>query len=314
MQIIDSLNELNITSRTSVALGNFDGVHVGHQKIMQNALEAASSEGLKSLCFTFSNHPFNFIMDRDVSDPAAIKLICSEDEKIRLIEDMGFDILVNVPFDESVMKMRAYDFFADILAGRLNAGYISVGFNYSYGARAEGNPAMLREDCSKAGILCSVEDAVMIDGKVVSSTLIREMIAGGNMEMVRMYLGRPFTVSGRVEHGSRLGSANGIPTANIAMPDERMAPPSGVYFTRVLADGREYKAVSNIGCKPTVSDKGVLSIESNIFDWEGDLYGKDISVYFDRFSRPEKRFASKEELFAQITKDCENAVRYHSSK
>ena len=312
MQIIDSLNELNITSKTAVALGNFDGVHIGHRKIMHNALEAASANGFKSLCFTFSNHPFNFIMDRDVSDPAAIKLICSEEEKIRLIEDMGFDILVNVPFDEHIMKMRAHDFFEDILSGRLSAGYISVGFNYSYGARAEGNPEMLRDECGRAGILCSVEDAVMMDGEVVSSTLIREMIAGGDMEKAAAYLGRPFTVSGKVEHGARLGSANGIPTANIAMPDDRLAPPSGVYFTRVLAGGSEYKAVSNLGCKPTVSDRGIISIETNVFGWQGDLYEKEISVYFDHFSRPERRFASQEELFAQISRDCEDAVCYHS--
>lgn len=311
MQIFTDLENLNIEEKTAVALGNFDGVHIGHQKIMQNALDAAKGSTLKSLCFTFSNHPFNFIMDRDASDPAALKLICSEEDKIALIEEMGFDILVNVPFDETVMKMRAHDFFEGILRNILNAGYLSVGFNYTYGARAEGKPAMLIEECSKSGIGIHVEDAVTLDGRIVSSTLIREMIKQGDMESAARYLGRPVTFGGRVEHGKKLGSANGIPTANITVDESRMAPPSGVYFSRVTVEGAEFAAVSNIGFKPTVQEKTERSIETNIFCFDDDLYGKDIKVCFDHFSRHEMKFASKEDLFRQIASDCEDAKRYY---
>ena len=311
MKIISSLDELNISDKTAVALGNFDGIHIGHQKIMENALEAAAREGLRPLCFTFSNHPFNFILGREADDPAAIKLICSEEEKTSMIEEMGFDILVNIPFDEHIMKMRAHDFFADMLQDRMNAGHISVGFNYSYGARAEGDPELLKSECSAAGMGIDVHDAVMMDGNVVSSTLIRSRISEGDMEAVAGYLGRPFAVSGYVKHGRKLGSANGIPTANIAMPADRMAPPNGVYFSRVLIDGRGYESVSNIGCRPTVSDGETRSIETNVFGWDGSLYGSRIVVYFDHFSRKEVRFASKDELFEQIRRDCENAAEYH---
>lgn len=313
MKIIDTLENLNIREKTSVALGNFDGIHIGHQKIMRNAIEAAGS-GMPSLCFTFSNHPFNFIMDRDVSDPAALKLICSEEEKFALIEDMGFDILVNVPFDENIMKMRAHDFFETILIRKLNAGFISVGFNYTYGSRAEGKTDMLEAECEKAGIGVSVEEAVRVDGEIVSSTLIRDTVKDGNMELTARYLGRPLMFRGRVEHGLRLGTANGIPTANIPVDDSRIAPPGGVYFTRTLADGKEYASVSNIGYKPTVQESGRLSIETNIFDFDGELYGKDITVLFDHFSRPEVKFASKEELFAQIRKDCSDANGYYKKR
>ena len=147
MKIISSLENLRIEEKTAVALGNFDGIHIGHREIMQSALDAAKAQGLRSLCFTFSNHPFNFILQREDSDPDAVKLICTEEEKIELIENMGFDILVNVPFDETVMKMRAHDFFEGIVVNKLNAGFVSVGFNYTYGARAEGKPAMLKEEC-----------------------------------------------------------------------------------------------------------------------------------------------------------------------
>ncbi len=313
MKIINSLENLNIEGKTSVALGNFDGIHIGHQKIMHNAIEAAGGR-LQSLCFTFSNHPFNFILDRDASDPAAIKLICSEKEKIKLIEEMGFDMLVNVPFDENIMTMRAHDFFDSILIHKLNADFISVGFNYTYGARAEGNTDMLTGSCENAGIGITVEDAVKIDGNIVSSTLIREMIKAGNMEMAKLYLGRPVAFSGSVEHGLKLGSTNGIPTANIFVDDSRMAPPSGVYFSRVLIDGTEYTSVSNIGFKPTVQDTAVRSVETNIFDFDGELYGRDIKVLFDHFSRPEVKFGSKEELFDQIRKDCSNARKYYKKR
>lgn len=313
MIVIESLDNLNLTEKTSVALGNFDGVHIGHQKIMNNALEA-SHDGMRSLCFTFSNHPFNFILDRDVTDPAAVKLICSEEEKTGLIAGMGFDVLVNVPFDESIMTMRAHDFFDRILIKKLNAGHVSVGFNYTYGARAEGKTDMLEEECHRAGIGVNIQDPVMANGNIVSSTLIRETIKQGDMELAKLYLGRPLMFSGRVEHGQKLGSANGIPTANIPVDESRMAPPSGVYFTRVSIDGTEYSSVSNIGFKPTVQDNGGRSIETNIFDFDGELYGKDITVLFDHFSRPEKRFGSKEELFDQIRNDCSDAKKYYKKR
>ena len=318
MIIISSLEELNIDCKTSVALGNFDGLHVGHRVIMEDAINTAKDRGLASLCFTFSNHPFNFIMRRDEKDAGAVKLICSEDEKIRLIEEMGFDILVNLPFDEQMMRMSAEDFFNDFITHKLNAGSVSVGFNYSYGARAGGNSESLKTECEKAGINCNIHDAVKVGGNVVSSTLIREMISIGNMELVKAYLGRAYSFRGKVAHGKKLGSAMGIPTVNIPAPERLMLPPSGVYFSRIVIDGMEYKSVSNIGVMPTITSletkAGAKTIETNIFDFNGYLYDKEITVFFDHFSRGEVRFDTKEELFAQIKKDCENAANYHAKQ
>ena len=330
MQIYNSLNELNISDRTSLALGNFDGLHIGHRKIMEAAINSANASGLKSLCFTFSNHPFNFIMRREDDDPDAVKLICSEDEKIRLIEEMGFDILVNIPFDEHIMTMKAEDFFSHIIKDSLNAGCVSVGFNYNYGARAGGNSDTLKEECDKAGIEINIHEAVRVESEIVSSTLIREMIRIGNMELTSVYLGRPYSFKGTVSHGNRLGSAMGIPTVNIPAPTDVMLPPSGVYYSRIVVDGIEYKSVSNIGTRPTVTEQSsdikdivlnsnmqtaqAKNIETNIFDFNGDLYGKDIVVYFDHFSRGEVKFSSKEELFDQIRRDCESAVEYHKKR
>ena len=323
MQIFDSFEKIEISGRTSVALGNFDGLHAGHRKIMEDAIRAAKENGLKSLCFTFSNHPFNFILQRPDDDPDAVKLICTEEEKIELVRDMGFDILVNVPFDETIMKMRAHDFFEDIIIGCLKAGCVSVGFNYTYGARAEGKPEDLIRECRAAGIGVNIHDAVTIGGRVVSSTLIREMISTGNMERTALYLGRPYSFSGIVRHGRHIGSGNGFPTINIPAPARQMLPPNGVYFSRIILNGVEYKSISNIGVNPTVTQnddqaeltvKPVKTIETFIFDFDKDVYGDEVTVYFDHFSRGERKFRSREELFDQISRDCDQALAYHYNR
>ena len=311
MQIFNSLDQLNIEDKTSVALGNFDGIHVGHREIMQNAIETAKERGLRSLCFTFSNHPFNFILRREDSDPDAVKLICTEEEKIALIEEMGFDILVNVPFDERIMKMRAHGFFEDIVRNKLNAGHVSVGFNYTYGARAEGKPEMLRDECEKAGISISIHEAVVIMDRVVSSTLIREKIAEGDVESAAMYLGRSLSYQGVVEHGNSIGHEKGFPTANIRPSRSLALPPYGVYFCRTKVDEKEYKSICNIGVKPTIKRDDPVTIETFIFDFDGMIYGKNVTVYLDHFSRPEKTFDSRDRLFEQIRQDCENAREFY---
>jgi riboflavin kinase/FMN adenylyltransferase len=320
MQIYNSLEELNLTDKTAVALGNFDGLHVGHRAIMADAITAAKEQGLKSLCFTFSNHPFNYILQRTEDDPDAVKLICTEEEKVELVSDMGFDILVNIPFDDTVMKMRAHAFFNDIILDKLNAGFISVGFNYTYGARAEGKPEDLIRECSEAGVGVNIHEAVTVGGRVVSSTLIRKMISTGNMERTAMYLGRPYAFSGTVKHGRHIGTSGGFPTINIPAPARQMLPPNGVYFSRIVINGIEYKSISNIGVNPTVSQdndqaelitKPQKTIETFIFDFDRDVYGDDVTVYFDHFSRGERKFRSREELFDQISRDCDQARAFH---
>lgn len=314
MQIFNSLEDIKLNKKTAVALGNFDGLHIGHRVVMEDAVSTAREKGLLSLCFTFSNHPFNFILRRSDDDEDAVKLICTEEEKVKLVENMGFDVLVNIPFDETVMTMKADAFFDDIICGYLNAEYISVGFNYTYGARAEGRPYRLIESCEKAGIGVTIHDAVVYDDKVVSSTLIREMIKEGNMELTAAYLGRPYSFEGKIVHGKSIGSRNGIPTINIPAPARQMLPPNGVYFSRVSIDGKEYSSVSNIGVNPTIADNNAKTIETYILDFDRDVYGSDVVVYFDHFSRKEQKFSSREELFGQITRDCENAADFHRKR
>ncbi len=315
MQIFTNLQDINLIDKTAVALGNFDGIHLGHRAVMEDAVRTASEKGLKSLCFTFSNHPFNFISHRTEADDDGVKLICTEEEKIKLVEAMGFDILVNIPFDEQIMNMRASDFFSEIIVSALNSAYVSVGFNYTYGVRAEGKSDDLIAECTKAGIGVNINDAVKVDGVIVSSTLIRKKIHDGDMEAVAAYLGRPYTFEGTVKHGRHIGSKNGVPTINIPAPGRQMLPPNGVYFSTITLDGRTYNSVSNIGINPTVNDDPTIkTIETNIFDFNDDVYGDEVTVSFDHFSRGERRFGSKDELFAQINTDISNALEFHENR
>lgn len=307
MQVFTSLNDIRIEEKTSVALGNFDGIHIGHIEILKKALDVAKEEGLKSLCYTFSNHPFNFIMRRDENEPEALKLICSEEEKISMLEDMGFDYLVNLPFDEITMKMSSDVFFNDVVIGKLNARAVSVGFNYTYGARAMGNANTLIAECQSNGIICNVHDAVRLDGKVVSSTLIREEIANGNMEIVAAMLGRPYRYMGLVVHGKSIGGKNGIPTLNLDIPRNRAIPPCGVYAGNANIDEQTYKCIINIGYQPTFGHNE-LKLEAHLFGYEGSAYGSNVIIMLDRYIRPERKFDSKEELYAQIEKDCETIL------
>ena len=304
MQIFTSINDIKIEEKTAVALGNFDGVHIGHAEILRCALDSAKAQGIKSLCYTFSNHPFNFIMHREATDPEAVKLICSEEDKIAMFEQMGFDYLVNVPFDELTMTMHAHDFFEGILVDKLNAAVISVGFNYTYGTRAEGKAEDLMREGAANDIEVYVHDAVMYGDNVVSSTLIRETIADGDMAKSEALLGRPYSFSGVVGHGKAVGREQGFPTLNIIPEADRALPPRGVYAAITSIEGTEYKSIVNIGIQPTF-DGTTTKIESHLFDYSGDAYDKKIIVSLKKFIRPEMKFASQEALYEQIKKDCE---------
>lgn len=309
MKIINSLDNLKIKENTAVALGNFDGIHAGHKVILNDAVNTAKELGIKSVCFTFSNHPFNFIMHRNEKDDDAIKLICQEDYKIKLIEDLGFDYLVNVPFDEEIMTMPSKVFFEKIIVNSLNAAALSVGFNYTYGARAEGKADTLYKAGSDAGIEVHVHDAVKVFHEIVSSTLIRNTINVGNMELTAMYLDREYSFKGVVNSGKNIGKANGFPTINITPPEEIQMPPNGVYFSRIMIDDEWYLSITNIGTQPTF-DKSNYAIETFVFDYSGNAYGKDVTVVLEHYHRTERKFDNKEELYKQIRNDCQAAISF----
>jgi len=274
-----------------VAIGTFDGVHRGHQAVIKGA----------DTVLTFDPHPLEII------HPAALpKLIMPFGVKRDVIEGLGVDELVVIPFDQEFAQRSAEEFIEDVLIAKLGAEQVSVGENFRFGAKAKGDPAML---AAREEFETRVVPLVETDGETISSTRVRALVAAGDMEGARHCLGAPFMVEGEVVSGDQRGRELGFPTANI-VPDDRLAIPGhGVYAA--FANG--VPAAVNVGVRPTFeSGRGVL-IETYLIDFEGDLYGTELRVAFVERLRGEKRFASVEELIAQMRIDVEDAKRVCAS-
>lgn len=247
----------------------------------------------------------------NAGEKPAVRFICTEEEKLELLEAMGIDIVCNVPFDEKVMSTAPTDFIRDVLKGSFNAAGVSCGFNYRFGLRASGDVELLRKAGGELGMEIYAHEPVTVDGKVVSSTAIRGLIDSGNMELCARYLGRPYALSGKVIGGRRIGRSIGFPTANLLAGDVMQLPPNGVYVSRTVVLGKVYDSVTNIGVKPTIGDS-VKTVETHLLDFAGDLYGKNIKVQLLHWSRPERKFADVDELMRQISCDRDFARSYHS--
>jgi riboflavin kinase/FMN adenylyltransferase len=274
-----------------VAIGTFDGVHRGHQAVIKGA----------DTVLTFDPHPLEII------HPSALpKLIMPFGVKRDVIEGLGVDELVVIPFDQEFAQRSAEEFIEDVLIAKLGAEQVSVGENFRFGAKAKGDPAML---AAREEFETRVVPLVETDGETISSTRVRALVAAGDMEGARHCLGAPFMVEGEVVSGDQRGRELGFPTANI-VPDDRLAIPGhGVYAA--FANG--VPAAVNVGVRPTFeSGRGVL-IETYLIDFEGDLYGTELRVAFVERLRGEKRFASVEELIAQMRIDVEDAKRVCAS-
>lgn len=299
-----SLDEINHIDRTVVALGNFDGIHKGHQALIERAVSIAKAKQLKSAVFTFTNHPRNVLSGKQV-----VKNIIYEDEKIEILERMGIDYLFSLDF-ELLKEQSPEDFVDQILIGTFHIDTAVCGFNFTYGHRAEGTPHLLVEDAEKKGFQVSVVDPVMIHGQVVSSTLIREKILSGELETASEMLGRTYSIRGTIVRGNQIGRTIGFPTCNITVDSTMVAPPNGVYVTRARIDDRIFDSITNIGRKPTVGEYET-NIETNILEFHEDVYGKMIRVEFICKIRDEKKFSGLEELKKQIGMDRQYAIRFH---
>lgn len=305
MKIFNSLDEVNNMENTVVALGNFDGVHKGHQQIIFRTVSSARVAGYKSAVFTFSNHPRNLMKGK-----SQVKNILYADEKAKIIEALGVDYLFNIPFDESILTMPPTEFIDRLLLDTFKMKQAYCGFNYRFGYRAEGNVELLLKEGLKKGFGLHVQEPFEIDGNLVSSTFIRGLIEKGEMEECRKYMGRLYTIGGEVVVGNKLGRTIGFPTSNIMIDDTMVTPPNGVYVTYCTYNGVRYPSVTNVGVKPTIGTYK-KNVETHIFNFDKELYGKQIRVEFIRKTRDEQKFAGVEELSKQITDDCIMARAYH---
>lgn len=288
-----------------MALGFFDGIHVGHAALLNRTKERAAEVGAVPSVLTFDVHPDTLVFKKN------IPLINSAYDRENIIRRcFGIEDILFIHFSQKVMHMDWREFI-DELIDEMNLVWIVVGHDFCFGYKGLGTAEKLKAHCECRGVVCDIIPAVCRDGIVVSSTLIRELITSGNIEKANEYLGRPHTLTDTVRSGYHLGTKIGSPTINMRIPEGVIVPKHGVYAAKAyLADGREFISVTNIGVRPTVSDENHVSVESYLLDFSGNLYGTTVRIELFSFLRPERKFDSAEELSRQIRHDVESARSY----
>lgn len=283
-----------VANRTAVALGNFDGMHVGHMAVLR-AAKGFESKGLTPLALLFDEHSLKAITG------TAPPMLMTADERNRIIAENGLKIKTIV-FNE-IKDLSPQDFVEKILVGRFGARAVCCGYNYRFGKNASGNAQTMKEICDRLGLECRIAGEVDVDSRAASSTEIRKFIESGEIEKANKMLGHPFGFCTRVIDGDKRGRTLGFPTINQELPDGLVLPKFGVYQADVTVDGEHYKGVANIGRRPTVGSEKVLS-ETYIIDFHKNIYGEYVDIRPVRFIRPERKFSSFDELAKQIKSDA----------
>ncbi len=288
----------NRDTNAVIALGFFDGVHRGHAELIKLAKQRAEEKNASSAVLSFDVSPEKVITGYQVP------LISSMEIREYLVRSLfGVENVIFFHFDKKVMSMDWRDFIDSLITEFLAVHFV-IGHDFSCGYKGEGKPENILAYCTKKGIGCDIVPEFTLNDITVSSTYIRGLIAGGDVERAAEFLGHPYIFAGTVTDGRHVGRRLGAPTINLRCPPELIVPASGVYATRVLVDGKTLNAVTNVGTRPTFSDSDELSIESFILDFNGSLYKKDVIVEFIRFIRFERKFSSVEKLKEQIEKDA----------
>jgi riboflavin kinase/FMN adenylyltransferase len=283
-----------------VTIGNFDGVHKGHQELMRLAVEKGKKTGYKTLAVTFDPHPIKFI--KPEKHPPIITL---REQKAELIKNTGIDEVLTIEFSKDFANLTASEFIENILVKKLGVKAVIVGNDYMFGKNRKGDTELLKKYGEKYGYEVIIPEWITLGTKRISSTLIREAVETGDLESARSMLGRDYQIRGKVVHGRNRGNKLGFPTANLDLLDE-LCPAMGVYAVVPEIDGKKYQGVANIGYSPTFDDHK-FTVEVHFLDFTEDLYGKKIKVNFIERLRGEKKFSGIEELSDQITKDVKNA-------
>jgi riboflavin kinase/FMN adenylyltransferase len=313
MTVLHNTGELSaLPGPVALAIGVFDGVHLGHQEVIRGAMDFSEKHGGTAVVLTFDPHPL-----RVLRPEAAPRLLCSTRHKLRILEQMGVGCALVAPFDHETARTSAREFVTTLVRSCQPLGFVSVGYSWTFGRNREGNIHQLMELGEAHGFGVYGVPAVHLDGEIVSSTLIRETVRAGDFAKARRLLGRDHTVLGKIVHGKHLGRQLGFPTANVAVENEEL-PPSGVYAVRSVdippssdqaRDARTpFRGVANLGLRPTVETGATdRALEVHLLDFNGELYGSEMEIAFVRRLRAEKKFAGLDELKAQIARDVEAA-------
>ncbi len=304
MEIIANTTQFYLQRETAAAIGKFDGIHIGHRRLLEEIF-MRKKEGMAACVFTFDPSPAVFFGNnkgKDGENPGSYALNTKEEKRI-LFERMGVDILIEFPLDRETAAMPPKTFVYEILVKRMNIKFLAAGSDLSFGADGAGDASLLRRLGPGLGFDFVTIDKVCLSGQEVSSTLVRSKVEEGDMATVQRLLGMPYMMAGKVEEGNQIGRTIGFPTINILPGPHKLLPPKGVYFSRVHCRGKVYRAVSNVGCRPTVSDSQAVWVETYLYDFEEEIYGEYVEVYLCTFHRPERRFENLEELRRQLEED-----------
>ena len=296
MEIIANTNNFILEKETAAAIGKFDGIHIGHRRLLEEIL-SHKKEGLAACVFTFDPPPSALFGGTDE------KCLTTREEKRIVFGRMGVDILIEFPLTKESAAMPPEIFAAEVLAERMKARFVAAGTDLSFGAKGAGDADLLQRLAPELGFGVRTIRKVCLGGREVSSTYVRARVEAGDMEEAAGLLGIPYMIAGNVVSGRRIGRTLGFPTINVLPPENKLLPPNGVYYSRVSLGEKMYRAITNVGCKPTVEKRQVMGVESYLYDFAGDAYGQPAEVYLEAFRRPERRFGSLEELRNQIAED-----------
>lgn len=307
MKIFEGLDELKNIKNPVITIGTFDGVHLGHQKIInQLKAEAAEIQG-ETVLLTFHPHPRIVLFPEN----HGVRLLQSQEEKLRSLEEFGLNNVIIVPFTLNFSNLTAQEFVEEILVNNLHPKKVVIGYDHQFGRNREGNIDFLRLVAEKYNFEVVEIPARSIDEVNISSTKIRESLLVGNVEMAKLYLSRPYEISGRVVKGDQIGRTIGFPTANISINDDtKIIPANGVYAVKVITRSGTSFGMMNIGNRPTVNSTNTQKLEVHIFDFDENIYDASIKVLFEKRIREEKKFANLEELKFAIKQDEEFCRRY----
>ena len=302
MQIIEQNTTFRLPGKSAVAIGKFDGIHLGHQALIHKITEQ-KEKGFLATVFTFDTSASAYFGGETGE-------LTTRTEKRQIFERMGVDVLIEFPLNPVTAATMPEEFVHRYLAGQMQAAYICAGPDLSFGKNGAGNYGLLERLALEHGYQVELIDKVTVDGEEVSSSRVREAVRQGQMEAAARMLGEAYSVTGTVEHGRMLGRRIGMPTANLIPEADKLLPPNGVYYSRVRAAEKYYAGITNVGCKPTVSEERRMGVETYLYDFTGDIYGRDIRVELLAFRRQEMKFDSVEKLKAQMLQDIAEGRNY----
>ncbi|MEL1133998.1 bifunctional riboflavin kinase/FAD synthetase [Desulfitobacterium sp. THU1] len=302
MQIIREFPS-SLENQCVLALGNFDGVHLGHQRLLQSGLYQATQKGVELAVLLFEPHPLKLLFPERV-----MGFLTTQKEQLRLFSEIGVDRVYLMPFTREMAETSPEGFVKDILV-KLNVVHLVVGFNYSFGAFGKGTPEDLQRYGQEYGFEVSVLQPQTLNGKVISSTAIRKALLSGDMSAAKKLLGRAHSLCGIVVEGEKRGRQLGYPTANLKVFDDLLIPKRGVYAVWAEIEGRIVQGMMNIGMKPTFHEDYALTVEVHFFDFCGDLYGLELALFCEEKIRDERKFSGIEELKVQLERDAQNVKR-----